>query len=342
MSSIIPADPASGTKILLTTLLAPTVALLALLVTAPAGAQDWRPTRNVEIIAPSAAGGGSDTLARLVQRILQDQRLVDTPLTVINKPGAGGAIAWTALSQSAGDGHHVAISTANLLTNHITGRSPLNHADFTPLAQLFSESVGVAVRADSPLKTAKELLERLKADAGALSAAIGTSLGNSGHITLALVAKAAGGDAKKLRAVVFPAAAQGMAALLGGHVDLVASPLSNLVAHHGDGRIRILAVSAPQRLAGTSGGFPTWREAGVDVVIDNLRGVLGPKGMGVAQIAWWESVLARMTGSDDWKKHLERNAWVASFAGAEGSRKILQQQYDQMRAGLAELGLAKQ
>lgn len=318
------------------------VLLLALLLPLPAAAQAWRPVRNIELIAPSAAGGGSDTLARLVQRILQENRLVDAPLTVTNRPGAGGAIAWIALSQAPGDGHHIAISTANLLTNHITGRSPLNYTDFTPLAQLFSEPVGVAVRADSPVTSGKELLERLKADSGALSAAIGTSLGNSGHIALALAARAAGGDAKRLRAVVFPAAAQGMAALLGGHVDLVASPVSNLASQHQEGKIRVLAVSAPQRLGGGLSAVPTWRELGADVAIDNLRGVLGPKGMGAAPTAWWEGTLGRMAATDEWKTHLERNHWTNSFAGAEAGRKILQQQYEQMRAGLAELGVAKQ
>ena len=76
-------------------------------------------------------------------------------------------------------------------------------------------------------------------------------------------------------------------------------------------------------------------------MIGHLRGVLGPKAMGTAQVAWWEGVLARMTATGDWKKHLEQNVWVHSYTGAEGSRKILQQQYDQMRAALAELGLAK-
>lgn len=317
------------------------VLMLSVLLPLRAAAQGWRPELNIELIAPSAAGGGSDTLARLVQRLLQGNKLVETPLTVVNKPGAGGAIAWTALSQSPGDGHHVAISTANLLTNHITGRSPLNYTDFTPLAQLFSESVGVAVRADSPIKSGKDLFEKLRADSGALSAAIGTSLGNSGHIALALAAKAAGGDARKLKAVVFPAAAQGMTALLGGHVELIASPVSNLAPQHQEGKIRILAVSAPRRLSGPLSSVPAWRELAANVVIDNLRGVLGPKGMGTAPTAWWEGTLARMSATDDWKTHLERNNWTNSFAGAEAGRKILQQQYDEMRAGLAELGLAK-
>lgn len=310
-------------------------------VAASGAAQDWKPARHVEIVAPSAAGGGSDTLARLVQRLLQEHKLVVVTTTVVNKPGAGGAIAWAGLNQHPGDAHHIAISTANLLTNYITGASPLNYTHLTPIAQLFSESVGIAVRTDSPVKDGKDLIARLKADPSALSAAIGTSLGNSGHITLALATKAAGGDAKKLKAVVFSAAAHGMSALLGGHVDLVASPVSNLVLQAQGGKIRILAVSAPQRLAGALAGAPTWRELGANVVIDNLRGIVGPGSLNAPQIAYWEAALKKMTESGEWQKSLEQNSWVNSFTGAEGSRRELKLQYDEMRLGLVELGLAK-
>ena len=307
----------------------------------PAAAQQWKPARNVELIAPSGAGGGSDQVARQVQRILQERKLLEVPVNVINRPGAGGAIAWSGLNQHAGDGHYIAISTANLLTNHITGTSSLHHGDLTPVAQLFSESSAVAVRADSPLKSGKDLLAILKADPSALSAAVGTSLGNTGHIALALATRLAGGDAKKLKAVVFPAAAQGMTALLGGHVDVIASPVSNLVPHHADRKIRVIAVSAPARLAGALADVPTWRESGVDVVIDNLRGVVGPKDLPAAQIAFWEGVIGKMAASPEWKQTLERNSQADSYTGSAGSRKALDLQYEQMRAGLAELGLAK-
>lgn len=317
------------------------LALVAASLPLGAAAQQWKPARNVEIIAPSAAGGGSDDVARLVQRILQERKLVDATITVVNRPGAGGAIAWVSLNQHAGDGHYLAISTANLLTNHITGTSPLNYTDLTPVAQLFSESVAVAVRADSPIRNGKELLVRLKGDASALSAAVGTSLGNTGHIALALATKAAGGDARKLKAVVFSAAAQGMAAVLGGHVDLIASPASNLVPHLIEKRIRILAVSAPARLGGALADVPTWRETGADVVIDNLRGVVGPRDLPASQVAYWEGVLGKLVTTDEWKQNLEKSSRASSFTGSGGSRKALALQYEQMRAGLEELGLAK-
>ncbi len=306
------------------------------------GQSTWKPARNVELVAASAPGGGSDNLARLVHKTLQEQKIIDVPMTVINKPASGGVVAWGGLNQNPMDGHHLAISTANLLTNHITGRTAMHYSDVTAVAQLFSESVGIAVRAESPIRNGRDLAALLKADAGNVSAAIGTSLGNPGHITLALVTQAAGGDSKRLKAVVFQSVSQGISALLGGHVDVVASPASNLAAQHIAGRIRIIGLSAEQRYSGALAQVPTWREQGINVVIDNLRGIIGPKAMSAAQTAYWESALARVVRTAEWKAHLEKNQWTDSFTGAEGSRKALAEQHEEMRAGLAALGMVKQ
>lgn len=315
---------------------------LAALVAAPAVlAQTWKPSRNVELVAGSAAGGGSDNLARLIQKILQEQKITEVPVSVVNKPASGGVVAWMGLNQNPLDGHHLAISTANLITNHITGRSTLHYSDVTSVAQLFSESVGIAVRTDSPVKSGRDLATQLKADAGSVSAAIGTSLGNSGHIALALVTQTAGGDAKKLKAVVFQSVSQGVTALIGGHVDVISTAASNLAAHHLSGRIRIIGLTAPQRYAGALAAVATWREQGVAVEVDNLRGVIGPKSLTPAQIAYWESVLARVVATPEWKTHLDKNQWTDNFAGAQASRKILTQQHEEMRAGLVALGMEK-
>ena len=207
-------------------------AALAALLSPPAAAQaadTWKPSRHVELVAASAAGGGSDTIARLLQKILQQQKIIEVPLTVFNKPAAGGVVAWSSLNQNPLDGHHLAISTANLLTNHISGRSTLHYTDVTPVAQLFSESLAVAVRADSPLRSGRDLAALLQTDASSISIAIGTSLGNTGHITLAMITQAAGGEAKKLKSVVFQSVSQGVTALLGGHVDVITSPAFNQI-----------------------------------------------------------------------------------------------------------------
>lgn len=306
-----------------------------------AHAQSWKPTRNVELVAASAAGGGSDHLARLIRKIVQEQKIIDVPMTVMNKPASGGVVAWMGLNQNPMDGHHLSISTANLITNHITGRSTLHYNDVTSVVQLFSESVAIAVRADSPIRSGRDLVALLKADAGQVSAAIGTSLGNSGHIGLALVTQAAGGDAKKLKAVVFQSVSQGITALIGGHVDVVSTAASNLAAQHIAGRIRIIGLTAQRRYSGALATVPTWREQGIAVEVDNLRGVVGPKAMSVAQVAYWEAAFARVAATAEWKTNLEQNQWTDNFAGAAASSKILKDQHDEMRAGLAALGISK-
>lgn len=114
----------------------------------------WRPERPIEIVVPAGAGGSIDGTARLVQRILQNNRIVDTPVLAVNKAGGGGAIALNYLDQRSGDGHYLLTSTMSLMTNHILGRSKVTYTDYTPLATLFSEYMTFVVRPDSPLKTA--------------------------------------------------------------------------------------------------------------------------------------------------------------------------------------------
>jgi len=126
----------------------------------------------VEIIIGTSPGGPQDRTGRMVQKILQDLKLAPTPVTVVNKPGGGGAIGLAYLNQHPGDGHYLMINATTLLTNHITGKSALGPGDFTPIAIMGSEYVGATVRADSPLKSGKELIEQLRKDPGSLSVAI--------------------------------------------------------------------------------------------------------------------------------------------------------------------------
>src|SRR5688572_30178842 len=90
-----------------------------------AQAPAWKPARSVEIVVGVGPGGGIDRTARVVQKILQDEKLIDVPASVVNRPGGGGTIAQAALNQRQGDAHVWEITATSLLTNHITGRSVL-------------------------------------------------------------------------------------------------------------------------------------------------------------------------------------------------------------------------
>ena len=313
----------------------------AFLIAGPAAAQ-WKPERNIEIIVGTGPGGGQDKTARTVQHLLTDKRFIEAPVTVVNKPGGGGAVGWAYLNQHAGDAHYAVIGTTTLLTSQITGRSPVSFTDITPLAMLLSESVALSVRQESPLLTGKDLVERLKKDASSVSASIGSSVGGPNHIAFALIAKAAGGDVKKLKTVVFQGGGEAITATLGGHGDLISSAANNVIPHLAAGKMRVLGIAAPQRLGGVFAKVPTWKEQGIDVQITNWRMLAGPKGLTAAQIAYWDGALAKLVKTDEWKKDLDNNVFENTYMNSDETRRYLKAQYDQFHAALSEVGLAKQ
>jgi putative tricarboxylic transport membrane protein len=308
---------------------------------ARSAAAPWKPDKNVEIIVGTGAGGGQDKTARTLNRLLADKRLVEVPITVVNKPGGGGAVGWSYLNQHAGDAHYVEIATTTLLTNQITGRGALGFNDVTPLAMLLAESVVIAVREESPLKSGKDLVERLKKDASSVSVSIGSSVGGPNHIAMALIAKAAGGDAKKLKTVVFQGGGEAITATLGGHVDVISAAGNNVIPFLAAGKMRVLGVAAPRRLAGAFANVPTWKEQSIDVEISNWRMVAGPKGLSAAQVAYWESAFARLVQTEEWKKDLEQNLLENTFMNGADSRSYLKEQYEQFRGASTEVGLAR-
>ena len=318
--------------------------LQALLVAAacsiPAHAQ-WVPTKNVEIVVGSAPGGSNDRTGRSVEKLLNDLKLVPTSLTVVNKPGGGGNIMFSYVNSHAGDAHYLMVGTTAMLTNHIVGTSKLSYSDFTPIASLFNDYVVFAVNAKSPHKSGKELVERLKKDPQSMPLGFATSLGSHNHVAAGLLMKAFGGSARDLKAVAFKGAAEGITALMGGHLELVTTAAGNVAPHMQSGRLRVVAVSADKRLSSPFASVPTWKEQGVNLVYGGWRSIMGPKGLAAPQVAYWESALRKASQSPEWKSELERNYWSDDFVTSAQFRKDLDKDYADMKAVLVELGLAK-
>lgn len=308
---------------------------------AHAASAPWKPDKAVEIVAQSGPGGGTDLTARLIQKILQDRRLVDVPVTVANKVGGGGNVGLAYLAQRQPDGLCLEVATALMLTNRIIGNSTFHYTDFTTIAQLNSEYVAFAVRSDSPLRNGRDLLERLKLDAALVSIAVGTSLGGANHIASAMAARAVGADARKLKTVVFKSSVESVVALLGGHLDLVVSSASLLAPQFRAGTLRVIAMSAPRRSEGIFAAVPTWKEQGHDIVSDNFRALIGPPGMSSAQLTFWDEVFSRLAQTDEWKKEMASNLWENNYLGSAEGRKYFETQFEISRRVLTELGLAK-
>ena len=305
----------------------------------PAIAAEWRPERNIEIIVGVTPGGPLDHTARLIQKFLE-QRNPGTAVALSNKPGGGHAIAMAYLNQHAGDGHYISMALPNILTNRIIGVHPLSYTDVTPLALLTSEYIAVSVRTDSPLKTGKDLLAKLRADPGSLTFAI-TSRASGNHIAAGTVLKAAGVDLKKVKFVSFKGAGETTVAVLGGHVDVVMATPTSALKHVQAGKLRMLAITAPKRLSGEMANVPTWTELGVNAVSANWRSVVGPRGLSAPQIAYWDQTFGAMVKSAGWQEAIRANQWEDEYMNSADTVKFMREESKKLEALLAELGDVK-
>jgi putative tricarboxylic transport membrane protein len=314
---------------------------VGLLHVAPLFAQSWTPTKNVEIIVSSVPGGSNDKTGREIEKALNDLKLVPTSTSIVGKPGGGGNIAMVYTNQHAGDGHYLMVATSSINSNHIVGASKLTYNDFTPIASLVNDYVVFAVKADGALKHGKDLMAQLKSKPQAVAIGFANTFGSSRHIAAGLLMKAIGGNARDLKTVVFKGSSEAIAALLGAHLEMVIIGAGNAVAHVQSGRMRVLAVTSPQRLTGALSSVPTWRELGVDVVSGSWRGVMGPKDLPAAQLAFWENAMRLVSQNAGWKTDLERNYWSDDFAIGAQFRKDLEKDYVDTKKVLVDIGLAK-
>ena len=314
---------------------------LALIASGTAHAQDWAPKRNVEIVVTSVPGGSNDKTARAVERIIIGNKLVPSSVTVVNRPGSGGNMAFTYIAQHAGDPHYLLVGTPGLVIGQLVGYTQFRHTDFTPIASLVNDYTVFAVNAASSFRTGKDLVDRLLKDPKSVALGVGGAVGGLQSIPAGLLMKAAGGSARDMKVVAFKGSAESVTSLMGGHIDLVTTAAGNAADHVVSGKLRVVAVAAPQRFGGALAAVPTWREQGFDVVFGAWRAIVGPKGLSAAQVAYWEGVLRKVTEHAEWKGDLERYYWSDFYTPSAQFRKNLDREYETSKAVLADLGFAK-
>ena len=274
----------------------------------PAAAQaPWKPDRPVEIIVGTDPGSGNDRSARTLQKIWRSNKLVDVPVTVLNRPGGFGAVAWSYLNTHPRSGTYLAAMSTLMLTNEISGNSPLSYRDFTPLAILLNEEIAIGVYGGSAIKTGRDLIAKLKQDPASVSFAV-SGIGGQNHIAL----------------------------------GLVAAPASLIAAQVATGRLRALGVGAEHRMSGPLADVPTWREQGIDAVVSNWRGIVGPKDMTAAQIAYWDDVFAKTIATAEWKQELERSQLEQHYLDSKNAHGFLDAEYGRIADIMRKISLANQ
>lgn len=337
-SSPIPAAPAARAR---RRLVAGGAALAGLAAAGAARAQEWRPTQPVVYTIPAGPGGALDQAVRMIKSIGERRRLVERPFVIENRPGGAGRVALSALDQNPGNPHFLTVVTYSLLTNHVLGELPTTWRDYTQVASLFGEYVTVSVRAESPVRDARDLVERLRQAPESLSIGVATSVGNHIHVGVAKPLRAAGVDVAKLTVVPYKSSQESLTNLLGGHLDVMAATTPNVLAQLQAGRIRVLAVASRARLQGALAAIPTWRELGVDADYESAQGVMAPRGIPREALAFWDRFFATVTSDPEWQEFVRARQWDPRYLNAADADKDLERAYADTRGVLQALGLAR-
>jgi len=255
-------------------------ALLAGLVAAPAAAQGWAPDRPIRLVIPFAAGGSTDVTARLVAQALGER--IGQPVVAENRPGAGGNIGAEAVARAAPDGHTLLMGVSGILAaNKALYRTlpfdPLR--DFAPVSRVAIIPNLIVVNPELPVRTLAELIAYAKARPGQVnygSAGAGTSL----HLAAALFAARAGVE---MVHVPYRGGAPAATDLMAGKIQMIASPLVEVIGAVEAGQLRPLAVTTPRRSPRLP-EVPTVGETLPGFEIPLWNGILAPAGTPPAAI----------------------------------------------------------
>ncbi len=302
----------------------------------------WRPERTVQLVAGTPPGGGLDRVARALEKALVASKRLAVPVEVINVPGDGARKAWTHhIDHHAGDAHVLGISSPNLTSDYLAGIASFEHNRYTPIAILVNEYIAFAVRTDSKLKTGADLLARLGHAPASVTVALSTALGNPNHVAVAKLTKQSGGDVNAPAIRVFDTALDAVADVVAGTADVCAVTAASVLKELAAGRVRVIGISAPERLGGPFADTPTWQEQKADCIIGAWRGVSGPSGLAPAQVAYWADILKAATAQPVWREELARLSWSPMFVADDALRATLARERAETIAVLRELGLLK-
>lgn len=302
-------------------------------------AQVQFPARPIMIMAPGGPGGGTDQVARLIRLVLMQEELSPRPVEVINGGGGGGAVALAELiSRHRADPYMVMVTAGALLSAPIAQKSPFRLTATEPLARLTVDQMIVAVPQDSVFRTIEEFLAAFRRDPASITWC-GGSAGGMDHIFAGLIAEACGLHASDLRFIAYSGGGAASSAMLGGQVSAGVTGYSEWRGHIEEGRIRVLAAGEPVRFGAKN--IPTLREAGIDVVLQNWRGIFAPPGLAPDHLAWWLSTIERMRSTGTWQALLAKHRWDDGYLPQAEFRSTLQKDEIRFTQLLATLGIGE-
>jgi putative tricarboxylic transport membrane protein len=290
------------------------------------------------IMAPAAPGGGWDQTSRAMQEALTAEGISGN-VQVVNVPGAGGTIGLAQfVNEAKGDPSKLIVGGYVMVGAILTNASPVTLDNVTPIARLTGEYEVIVVPANSELQTLADLAAKLKADPGSVSWA-GGSAGGTDHITAGLFAKAVGVDPTQVNYIAFSGGGEALASVMGGQTTVGISGYGEFQSQVEAGALRVLGVSAPERIAIVDA--PTFKEGGVDVVVQNWRMVAAGPDLTPEQTAAITADIEKMVNSASWQATLESKGWMNTWLAGEDFKTQLAAEVESTTAILKDIGLVK-
>ena len=291
---------------------------------------------DYSIMAPAAPGGGWDQTSRSLQEAMTTEGISGN-VQVVNVPGAGGTIGLAQFAQEAnGDPSKLMVGGYVMVGAILTNKSPVTLDAVTPIARLTGEYEVIVVPAASELQTLADLVAKLKADPGSVSWA-GGSAGGVDHITAGLFAKTVGADPKAVNYIAFSGGGEALAAVLGTQVTVGISGYGEFQSQVEAGALRVLGVSSPERIDIVDA--PTFAEGGVDLSVQNWRGIWAGPGLSAEQVAAITADIEKTVNSETWKKVLADKGWLNTWLAGDDFKAQLATEIENTSAILKEIGL---
>ncbi|OQY32981.1 MAG: tricarboxylic transport TctC [Spirochaetaceae bacterium 4572_59] len=297
------------------------------------------PKGNFDFVAPGGAGGGWDLTIRTTAKVLKDTGLVKVPMPVRNNPGAGGSVHLTSLQEKKGSDKIITVYSSPLILTQLNGTTDYGYKDVTPLACLIADYAVFVVAADSPYKTMNDLLDALKNDIKSVKIGGASSVGSMDHIQFLMMAKAAGiENLDEIDYISFDDSAT--AQVLGGHIDMFSTGLSEVLGLINSGDLRALAQSADHRVGtGVVAQIPSCVEQGIDETFVNWRGIFGAPDMPEYAVEYWRKTLAEMVKTPEWLDACITNGWDDAYLDAPDFDVFLAKVNENYKTILTDIGM---
>lgn len=287
---------------------------------------------SMTMIAPAAAGGGWDGVAREMQQAMKANGIVNN-VQVVNMPGAGGTIALGNVSVLAGQPNNILVGGTGLLAATIQFDSAATLDDVTPLATIVEEYDVIVVPANSPYTTLEELVEAWRADPKAMPWSGG---GSFDQLVVTDLALAAGIDPIDLTYIPSDGGGEAIQAMLNGTVAAAAGGYPDNIDQIESGRLRALALVAPERVEGID--MPTAREQGFDITLTNWRSLSAPSGLSDEEREALVEVVLETLATPEWEDAMRRYHWTEKVITGDELDAFLADEHDRIAQLYEEMG----